>query len=75
MILQRVNRNFRNRNSIMTFRFVLACPPGGFFYDGSCYFYLPPRQIDNIKGLGFPDVSVDEGVKNVSIDRIQIFFV
>ncbi|CAF4122715.1 unnamed protein product [Rotaria sordida] len=39
----------------------ITCPLGSFFYNGSCYFYLPPKQIDNLKGIGFIDVSVDEG--------------
>lgn len=53
----------------------LACPPGSFFYNGSCYFYLPPKQTDSLKGLGFTDVSVDEGnwVRKSSIDEIRYF--
>ncbi|CAF4005776.1 unnamed protein product, partial [Rotaria sp. Silwood1] len=38
----------------------ITCPSGSFFYNGSCYFYLPPKQIDNLKGIAFGDVSVDE---------------
>ena len=34
-----------------------ACPPNSFFFNGSCFFYLPP------KGTGFIDLSVDEGKK------------
>ena len=45
---------------------ILACPPGSFFYNGSCYFYLPPKQIEDLKGIGFSDVSVDEGIKYTS---------
>ncbi|CAF4481716.1 unnamed protein product [Rotaria sp. Silwood2] len=41
----------------------ITCPPSSFFYNGSCYFYLPPKQIDNLKGIGFGDVSVDEGIR------------
>lgn len=39
----------------------LACPPKSFFYNGSCYFYLPPIQPDNLKGVRFNDVTIDEG--------------
>ncbi|CAF0767643.1 unnamed protein product [Rotaria sordida] len=38
----------------------IMCPPRSFFYNGSCYFYLPPKQIDNGKGVRFNDVSIDE---------------
>ncbi|UJR09350.1 hypothetical protein I4U23_013594 [Adineta vaga] len=37
-----------------------SCPPSSFFYNGSCFFYLPPKQLDNLKGIGFSDVTVDE---------------
>jgi hypothetical protein len=43
--------------------FVIVCPLGSFFYNGSCYFYLPPKPIDNLKGIRFNDVSADEGKK------------
>ncbi len=41
---------------------IVACPLGSFFYNGSCYFYFPPKQADDFKGIGFSDVSVDEGI-------------
>jgi hypothetical protein len=41
--------------------FIIACPLGSFFYNGSCYFYLPPKQIDHLKEIGFNDISADEG--------------
>ncbi|CAF1128671.1 unnamed protein product [Rotaria sordida] len=47
----------------------ITCPLGSFFYNGSCYFYLPPKQIDNLKGIGFIDVSVDE-VNNRGVQSI-----
>ncbi len=47
---------------INVFCLIVACPPGSFFYNGSCYFYLPPKQFDNLKGIGFSDISVDEGI-------------
>jgi hypothetical protein len=46
---------------------IVACPPGSFFYNGSCYFYLPPKQIDDLKGIGFSDVSADEGIIKLEI--------
>jgi hypothetical protein len=48
---------------------ILACPPGSFFYNGSCYFYLPPKQIEDLKGIGFSDVSVDEGIEFYNIEK------
>jgi hypothetical protein len=52
--------------------FVLACPLDSFFYNGSCYFYLPPKQIDNLKGIGLGDVSVDEGIRFFSMIEISL---
>lgn len=43
---------------------ILVCPLGSFFYNGSCYYYLPPKQVDELKGIGFGDVSVDEGINS-----------
>jgi hypothetical protein len=45
---------------------IIGCPPGSFFYNGSCYFYLPPKQMENLKGVRFDDVSADEGKNNFS---------
>ena len=47
------------------------CPPTSFFYNGSCYFYLPPKQLDTLNGIGLGDVSVDEGTKTVRMVRLK----
>ena len=51
---------------------IVACPPGSFFYNGSCYFYLPPKQLDEMKGIGFSDVSVDEGTEFYLVEYNQL---
>ncbi|CAF3083463.1 unnamed protein product [Rotaria socialis] len=52
----------------------MMCPPGSFFYNGSCYFYLPPKQIDdNTKGIRFNDVSVDEAAARCRLLRAKLW--
>jgi hypothetical protein len=63
IILPLVNISFLLTEKSGSFFFVIVCPLGSFFYNGSCYFYLPPKPIDNLKGIRFDDVSADEGKK------------
>ncbi|UJR36793.1 hypothetical protein I4U23_029507 [Adineta vaga] len=49
------------------------CPMGSFFYNGSCYFYLPPKQINNIKGIRFDDVSVTEAASHCRLLRSNLW--
>ncbi|CAF4234856.1 unnamed protein product, partial [Rotaria sp. Silwood2] len=51
----------------------ITCPPSSFFYNGSCYFYLPPKQIDNLKGIGFGDVSVDEAANRCRLLKAELW--
>lgn len=60
-----ISKSLHSKIGILNFRILLACPPSSFFYNGSCYFYLPPKQTDDIKGIGFTDVSMDEGRRGI----------
>ncbi|CAF3774923.1 unnamed protein product [Rotaria sp. Silwood1] len=51
----------------------ITCPSGSFFYNGSCYFYLPPKQIDNLKGIAFGDVSVDEAANRCRLLQAELW--
>ncbi|CAF3687754.1 unnamed protein product [Rotaria socialis] len=51
----------------------ITCPLDSFFYNGSCYFYLPPKQIDNLKGIGLGDVSVDEATNRCRLINSELW--
>ncbi|CAF3918307.1 unnamed protein product [Rotaria magnacalcarata] len=51
----------------------MMCPSGSFFYNGSCYFYLPPKQIDDTNGIRFNDVSVDEAAARCRLLRATLW--
>jgi hypothetical protein len=54
--------------------FILACPLKSHFYNGSCYFYLPPKKVD--KELKNVQIywTIDEG-RRFSKSKLIIFFV
>ncbi|CAF1057526.1 unnamed protein product [Adineta steineri] len=51
----------------------MSCPLGSFFYNGSCYFYLPPKQIINMKGIRFDDVSASEAASHCRLLHSQLW--